>query len=246
MPLTNPGPARRGRPRLPWGSILRNLALALVILAGLWLVLNVHLPGPGDLREDIAEAGVWGAGFFVVLYTVVAATPIPVTIVAVAGGLAFGLPLGTLLSMIGVVLGGWAGYWVARVLGRQTARKMLGSHAEAVESQLHGGGLYAVATLRLMPGFPYWPVNYGSGAFGIDNRTFVIATVISSLPGQLSLVAIGAFIGDPTIPNGIAVGVAWLLVGGLTIVSFRRWRGTRHPDPAPPPEGPDPGSASPQ
>ena len=55
MPLTNPGPARRGRPRLPWGSILRNLALALVILAGLWLVLNVHLPGPGDLREDIAE-----------------------------------------------------------------------------------------------------------------------------------------------------------------------------------------------
>ncbi|MGJ7560458.1 TVP38/TMEM64 family protein, partial [Brevibacterium casei] len=223
---TNPKTPPRIRGRLAWGSIVRNAALAVVVLAGLWLVVNVHLPTPRVLQDEIAEAGAWGFAVFVALATVVAATPIPVTIVAVAGGLAFGLPLGTLLTLIGIVLGGYAGYWIARGLGRPTARKMLGSHAEAVETQLHGGGFYAVCTLRLLPGLPYWPVNYGSGAFGIDNRTFLTATTISSLPGLFALVGIGAFIGDPSIANAIAVGVAWVLVGTLTILAFRRWRAT--------------------
>ncbi|MCT1765799.1 TVP38/TMEM64 family protein [Brevibacterium casei] len=230
MPRTNPAPASRSRGRLPWGSIVRSAALGVAVLAGLWLVVNVHLPSPGVLQSDIAEVGFWGFAVYVALYTVVAATPIPVTIVAVAGGLAFGLALGTLLSMIGVIAGGYIGYWIARALGRTTAREMLGSHAEAVETQLHGGGFYAVSTLRLMPGLPYWPVNYGSGAFGVDQRTFVLATIVSSLPGQLSLVAIGAFIGNPSVPNGIAVGASWLLVGSLTILAFRRWRRVAQPN----------------
>src|SRR5699024_7177446 len=77
-------------------------------------------------------------------------------------------------------------------------------------------------------GFPYWPVNYGSGALGVDNRTFLIATLASSLPGQLSLVAVGAFIGDPTILNGIVVAASWALVIVLTIFSVRRWKASRH------------------
>ena len=81
-----------------------------------------------------------------------------------------------------------------------------------------------------MPGFPYWPVNYGSGALGIDNRTFLTATVVSSLPGQLSLVAVGAFIGEPNLINAVAVGVSWVLVIILTIITMRRWKSARHDD----------------
>lgn len=149
---------------------------------------------------------------------------------AVAGGMAFGLPFGTLLSMIGVLAGCWGGYWISRALGRDTVMRLLGSHAEAIESRLTNGGFYAVCTLRLMPGFPYWPVNYGSGALGIDNRTFLIATAVSALPGQLSLVAVGAFIGHPNVLNGIAVGISWALVIVLTIITFRRWKSTRRND----------------
>jgi uncharacterized membrane protein YdjX (TVP38/TMEM64 family) len=216
-----------GRSRIDWSTVLRNIALALAVLAGLWAVFNVRLPSIDTLQDDIAAAGFWGFGVFILIYSVVAATPIPVTIMAVAGGLVFGLPFGTLLSMIGVVLGCWGGYWIARALGRETVLRLLGSHAESVESRLTGGGFYAVCALRLMPGFPYWPVNYGSGALGIDNRTFLTATVVSSLPGQLSLVAIGAFIGAPNLINGIAVGISWALVIVLTIFTVRRWKHTR-------------------
>ncbi|WP_209324556.1 TVP38/TMEM64 family protein [Brevibacterium renqingii] len=219
--------ARSGRSRLDWSTILRNIALALLLLAGVWAVFNVRLPSIDVLQSDIAAAGFWGFGVFIIIYAVVAATPIPVTIMATAGGLVFGLPFGTLLSMIGVVLGCWGGYWIARALGRDTVLRLLGSHAESVESRLTGGGFYAVCALRLMPGFPYWPVNYGSGALGVDNRTFLSATLVSSLPGQLSLVAVGAFIGDPTVLNAIAVGISWALVIALTIVTMRRWKSAR-------------------
>lgn len=212
---------------VPWSSVLRNVALALTVLAGVWLVFNVRLPSLDALQNQIADAGFWGFGIFILLYAVVAATPIPVTIMAVAGGLAFGLPFGTLLSMIGVVVGCYGGYWISRALGRETVMKLLGNHAEAIESRLTDGGFYAVCTLRLMPGFPYWPVNYGSGALGIKSRTFLIATLVSALPGQLSLVAVGAFIGNPGIVTGVAVGVSWALVIVLTIITYRRWKSTQ-------------------
>src|SRR5690625_6595537 len=92
---------------------------------------------------------------------------------AVTGGLVFGIPVGTALSMIGVVAGCWGAYWLARGLGRETVMRLLGSHAGMVEDRLEGGGFYAVCTLRLLPGVPYWPVNYGSGAVAGPSRDFL-------------------------------------------------------------------------
>lgn len=230
----NPDPApaepradRRTPGDVPWGSVLRNVALVLAVLAMIWLALNVRLPSLGELRTDIAGLGAWGPLAFIALYAVVALTPIPVTIMAVLGGMMFGLPLGTVLAMIGVVLGCWGGYWIARGLGRETVMRGLGSHADMVEDRLENGGFYAVCTLRLMPGIPYWPVNYGSGALGITSRDFLVATALSALPGQVSLLAIGAFLAEPGVASGIAVVVSWIVVIVLTLLSYRRWRATR-------------------
>ena len=199
----------------------------LVLAAMLWLALNVRLPELDTLQAEIAGMGVWGLFAFIALYALVALTPIPVTIMAVTGGLVFGLPVGTALSMIGVVIGCWGAYWLARGLGRETVLHLLGGHARMVQERLEGGGFFAVCTLRLLPGVPYWPVNYGSGALGIRSHEFLTATALSALPGQLSLVAIGAFIADPSLVHGIAVGISWAAVIVLTILSFRRWRSAR-------------------
>lgn len=212
---------------VPWPSILRNAVFVLAVLAMIWLALNVRLPSLDQMQAQIADLGLWGPFFFIGLYAVVAVTPIPVTIMAVAAGMIFGLPLGTVLSMVGVVIGCCGGYGIARVLGRDTVMRMLGSHAEVVEERLEDGGFYAVCTLRLMPGIPYWPVNYGSGALGISGREFLVATALSALPGQVSLIAVGAFIADATLANGIAVGISWIAVLALTLLSYRRWRTTR-------------------
>jgi len=222
------------RDSTPWGSILRNVLLVLVLLAMIWLALNVRLPSLDTLQARIADLGLWGPFVFIALYALVAVTPIPVTIMAVAAGMIFGLPVGTVLSMAGVVLGCLGGYGIARGLGRETVMRLLGSHAEVVEQRLEGGGFYAVCTLRLMPGIPYWPVNYGSGALGITTRDYLVATALSALPGQVSLIAIGAFIAEPSPVTGLAVVISWIVVITLTVLAYRRWRAARAPqaDPA--------------
>lgn len=194
----------------------------------LWLFFNVQLP-PADQMQARIEGFGWVSWLvFIGLYAVVALTPIPVTIMAVAGGLIFGVVLGSLFSVIGVLIGSWGAYWLARALGTDAVRKVLGKYSEKIQSRLDGAGFEAVCTLRLVPGIPYWPVNYGSGAFGIMQRDFLGASVIAVIPGQVSLVALGAFVADPTIFHGTVVVLSWIVVLVMTVWAYKRWKAARH------------------
>ncbi|WP_261623302.1 TVP38/TMEM64 family protein [Nesterenkonia marinintestina] len=209
-----------------WGVILRGGALVLAVLGMVWMAFNVSLPSLGTLHAWIESLG-WGARFgFVGLYAVVAMTPIPVTIMAITGGVLFGVVEGSILSVIGVMIGCWGAYWAARGLGRETVSKLIGSYGPRVEKHLSAAGFQAVYMLRLLPGLPYWPLNYGAGAFGVGQRDFVVASLIASVPGQASLVAVGAFVSDPDLLSGIIVAAAWTAVIVMTVWAYRAWRGT--------------------
>lgn len=212
---------------ISWGSFARNATLIVVLMGMLWLVFNVELPPAHQLQERIEGFGWVSWLVFIGLYALVALTPIPVTIMAVAGGLIFGVVLGSLFSVIGVLIGSWGAYWLARALGKDAVRKVLGKYSEKIEGRLDGAGFEAVCTLRLVPGIPYWPVNYGSGAFGITQRDFLGASVIAVIPGQISLVALGAFIADPTIIHGAVVVTSWIVVLVMTVWAYKRWKAAR-------------------
>lgn len=207
-----------------WDAIIRNTILIIALLVLLWLAFNVRLPSAEALQDMIASWG-WAAWLvFIGTYAVVSLTPIPVTVMAVTGGLLFGVLEGTVLSVIGVFIGCWGAYWIARGLGKQATAKILGSHYKTAEKHLDQAGFQAVVMLRLLPGFPYWPVNYGSGAFGVGHRDYLLANTIAIIPGQVSLVAIGSFISTPNVANGVVIGVGWLVVLVMTLWAYRRWK----------------------
>lgn len=208
-----------------WGSILRNALLVLTLLGMLWLAFNVRLPSIEQLQSDIEDLGWAGRFAFIGLYAVVAMTPIPVTVMAVTGGLLFGIVEGSILSVIGVLIGCYGAYWLARGLGRRTVMRLLGNQADRVERQLGDAGFQAVCVARLAPGLPYWPVNYGSGAFGVGQRDYVVASIVATIPGQVSLVAIGAFISEQSVLNGALIIISWAVVIAMTIWAYRSWRG---------------------
>ncbi len=222
---SNPGsaPSSHGP---QWGAWLRNISLGVVVLVMLWLVINVRLPTLEELQAQIDRYGGFAWIAFILLYAVVAVTPIPVTVMAVTAGLLFGVIEGSILSVVGVLIGCWIAYWLARGLGKNTVKRLLGRHASTVETRLGSAGVEAVFMLRLMPGLPYWPVNYGSGAFGVSQRDYLVASSLATIPGQVSLVAIGAFVADPSILNASVVVGAWVVVVTLTILSVRRLRKT--------------------
>ncbi len=209
-----------------WAAFVRTVLLALVLLGMIWLVFNVEVPTIDQVREVLGGLG-WAAWLgFVVLYALVALTPIPVTVMAVSAGVLFNLLEGAIVSVIGVLIGCWGAYWLARALGRPTVERLLGRHGATVRRHLDRGGFPAVYTLRIMPGVPYWPVNYGAGAFGVSQRDYLVASGVAVIPGQISLVAIGVFAAEPTLARAIVVAVAWTVVFLMTIWALRTWRGT--------------------
>ncbi|GAB3848645.1 TVP38/TMEM64 family protein [Nesterenkonia populi] len=213
-----------GHEEAAWVSLVRNGALVAVVLLMIWLAFNADLPALETLQQMAADWGLLGMVAFIGLYAAVAVTPIPVTIMATAAGVLYGVGLGSIVAVIGVTIGAWGGYWLARVLGERTVLRMLGRYRGRIEGHLSRAGFEAICMMRLMPGIPYWPVNYGAGVFGVRQRVYVSASLLSIVPGQVSLVAIGAFAASPTLLTALPVLVSWAVVIVLTVGAYRRWR----------------------
>lgn len=207
-------------------GFVRGAVLLGAVLLMVWLAFNVRLPSVGELRDWIDGFG-WGSRLvFIAAYAAIALTPIPVTVMAVTGGVLFGVVEGSILSVVGAVVGCLGAYWIARGLGRETVLSLLGGYRASVEHQLGSAGFAAVFTLRVLPGLPYWPINYGAGALGVPYREFAIATAVASVPGQVSLVAVGAFAATPDLFHGVVVALAWAAVAVMTVWAWRAWKGT--------------------
>ena len=208
-------------------SIISLLTLVLFIGILIWLSFNVNIPEPEVLREMIQGYGWAGWLVFIGITALIAITPIPVTIPALVAGSLYGVITGTLFSFTGILIGSWIGYWLARLTGQELTFKFLGRHGPTVQKYLGNAGFLAMCTARLMPGLPYWPVNYGAGALGVSQYAFLSATFIASIPGQISLVALGAFAVNQSFFNGIILVTAWMTVLLSTWISYRYWRNTR-------------------
>ena len=208
-------------------SIISLLTLVLFIGILIWLSFNVNIPEPEVLKEMIQSYGWAGWLVFIGIIALIAITPIPVTIPALVAGSLYGVITGTLFSFTGILIGSWIGYWLARLTGQELTFKFLGRHGPTVQKYLGNAGFLAMCTARLMPGLPYWPVNYGAGALGVSQYAFLSATFIASIPGQISLVALGAFAVNQSFFNGIILVTAWMTVLLFTWISYRYWRNTR-------------------
>ena len=207
-------------------SIVSLILLIVLVASFIWVSFNLNVPPPQELREIILDYGWSGFLIFLGITVAIAITPIPVTIPALVAGSLYGVIGGSILSFSGVMLGSWIAYWLARFVGQRLTFLLLGLHSEVVERYLNNAGFWTMCTVRLMPGLPYWPINYGAGALGVSQYAFLSATLLASIPGQVSLVSLGAFAVTPNLFNGTILASAWLAVLIFTWISYRHWRTT--------------------
>ncbi len=208
-------------------SIGYLIVLVVMGVALLWLDFHLNLPSPEEMRKFILSYGWAGCLVFIGITIIFAITPIPITIPSLVAGSLYGIVGGTLLSLSGVMVGSLIGYWLARLVGRRITFKLLGRYSFIIEKYLSNTGFRTICTLKLMPGLPYWPINYGAGALGIKQYNFIMASLLASIPGQLSLVTLGAFTMKHSVYNGVVLIIAWIVVIISTWVSYRRWRDTK-------------------
>ncbi len=192
-----------------------GLRLVALVLAFAGASAALHLSGwsgPDRLQELVESAGWAGAVVFVVGYALLVLVPSPASLLTILGGALFGLWWGTLLAWAGALLGASGGFLLGRRLGRPAVDRMLRGRLQVADQVLARHGLVAVLAVRLVPLFPFTPINYASGLVGVRRRDYGIGTAVGIVPGALAYAAVGASGADP---RGIAVGVGALVVLAL-------------------------------
>jgi uncharacterized membrane protein YdjX (TVP38/TMEM64 family) len=149
---------------------------------------------------------------FLVAAAVLTVALFPRLFLSVAAGLAFGVVLGTALSVVGTSIGAAGAYWV----GRRAAREMVVEHEREggrlarADAWLGDHGFLSVLYSRLIPVSPFILVNYAWGLSSVRFRDFFWGTLIGSIPTTTVLTALGYSLRDWNSP--LMLGAAGLTV----------------------------------
>ena len=178
--------ARAPAPR--WGALLR-LAIFLVILVALWSVARVlgfdQYISPERIGTTIRDAREvpFAAPIFVVAYIAATTIGLPALPLTLAGGAIFGVGAGIALTWLGATLGATGAFLLARALGGDALRRLLGARAGTLDRLLGDGAFLTMLRLRLIPVVPFNALNFGAGLAGVRLTHYMAATAIGILPG---------------------------------------------------------------
>ncbi|HEU4335456.1 MAG TPA: VTT domain-containing protein [Candidatus Eisenbacteria bacterium] len=156
-----------------------------------------------NLEAWVKAAGAWGP--FVILAVQAAqilVAPIPGVFVPILAGVLYGPLIGSLLTMIGTLLGANAAYWIGRSAGRAVAERWIGKQAlEKAHALLQGKRWLALAAVFWIPFSPADSLCIVSGVVKMGWLPFTAAVLAGRLPKDV-LIAAGSALGW----NGFGLG----------------------------------------
>jgi len=154
---------------------------------------------------------------YIVSYIIIAALSIPgAGIMTLAGGFLFGVLSATVYIDIGATIGATLAFLTARyLLGtwlQEKYRKQLG----AFNAEMEKNGPRYLLTVRLIPVFPFFMINFLSGLTSIPVKTFVWTTALGIVPVTIIFAYAGRQIG--TI-NSVSEILSPRMIGALAVLS---------------------------
>lgn len=171
------------------------------------------------LRETTSELGWLGPFFFGLFYALAVVLFVPGSALTIAGGVTFGLALGTLTVFVGANIGAALAFLIARYVLRDRVEKLLANRPalQAIDRAVETQGWRIVFLTRLSPVFPFSAQNYFYGLTGVTFYQYVAASLVGMFPGTLLYVYIGAAGAEVAEASGGAAnwGQTALLVAGL-------------------------------
>lgn len=210
------------------GSALKKKLwlLGLLALAGLslWLVRVLDIQ---RLSALLAEAGDWAVPLYFLLWLLLPAFFFPVALLALAGGLLFGLFWGSVYTFVGALLNCGFMFLLSRGLGRaaveRLVRRRLSPRWQQRLAQAGGRrGFLLLIVLRLIPAVPYNLINYGFGLSSISFGSYILASALGIVPGTLVFINIGDKALDPASPGfWLALGLLGLLLAVTALLGHR-------------------------
>ncbi|WP_404366527.1 FAD-dependent oxidoreductase [Marinobacter sp.] len=129
---------------------------------------------------------------FISVYIVVTALSLPgAAIMTLAAGAFFGIFAGLLAASVASTIGASLAFLAARFLLRDTLRKRYRKTVERMDKGIKKDGAFYLATLRLVPVFPFFLINLAMGLTGMKLRTYALVSWLAMIPGTFVYVNAG-------------------------------------------------------
>lgn len=148
------------------------------------------------LSHFLDSLGSWSfAGFIALQAFQVVAAPIPGDVTGFIGGYLYGPFRGVLYSTIGLTIGSYAAFALARALGRPLVNRFVPAQSrERFHFLLHHKGAFILFFLFLLPGFPKDYLCYILGLGGLSTLEFLAIGGSGRLFGTILLTLGGNYI----------------------------------------------------
>ena len=129
---------------------------------------------------------------FVAIHLAASLLFVPRTLLAIVGGMLFGVGWGILWAELGSVGGAIAGFLLARYVNSGLIAFERGGRVGAVFERVERGGWRAVALLRLIPAVPHSAANYGLALTRLPLGAYAFGSLIGQLPMTIAYVEFGS------------------------------------------------------
>lgn len=170
-----------------------------------------------SIKSYINSFGIFSPIVYIIMFTLVPLTLFPDGILAVSGGMAFGVVYGTIYTIIGAVCGGTLSFYIARFLGRSVVDKLVYGKGKWFEDGVEKKGFLIIFTLRLIPLVPFDIISYAAGLSKIKFKEFLLATVFGIMPGVFIFTNLGDKFLNIKSPEFIIAAILLIL---LFLVSY--------------------------
>jgi uncharacterized membrane protein YdjX (TVP38/TMEM64 family) len=147
------------------------------------------------LMHFIQEHRAYAALIFIGLQTLqVIAAPVPGEVTGFAGGIIFGTVWGVIYSTIGLAVGSWLAFVLARLAGRPLVEKFVNPETiKRYDYVMKHKGQFLAFLMFLIPGFPKDILCYILGLGHMGHGNFLVVSTTGRLLGTVLLTAEGSF-----------------------------------------------------
>ena len=196
-----------------------------------WLFARVD---PAQVQAFVAGFGPWAPAVYIALFAVLPAVFFPVAVLALAGGLLFGLWAGSAYTFLGAMINCTVMFWLARTVGYRKVRTLVRSRlSEKWQRRLDAAagreGFCLLVILRLIPAVPYNLINYAFGLSPMGYPAYLLGSALGIIPGTLVFINIGDKALDMTNPGfWAAMGLLALLLAVTTALGKKLFPNKEH------------------
>ena len=212
-------------------AIIAALLITALLAFSWWCARAVS---PQDLQALLEPSGSLAPLGYILLFTLLPVFFFPVAVLALAGGLLFGLLWGSVYTFLGAMLNCALMFLLSRYAGREKvkgflSRKLSPAWQQRLFANSGRSGFLLLIVLRLIPAVPYNLINYAFGLTDISLAAYLLGSAIGIIPGTLVFINIGDKVIDTTSPHfWIALGLLALLLAVTSLLSKRIFPQKQH------------------